>query len=438
MKRYSISLLGILGFLALACMTPLHGQKAEKAMSVETNPDSLLRAVIRDNADHLLNGEWFLRATGYQRKDSIRLDTVLINRKSKVIRIMADDRLSWAPARERTVDSLERGVMAGTADEWSGFKVEIHAAGRNIRDLIPNYYRSDAGSLDRERMVRRRRTEPEPLVKDLSRPYLEETQLYNTHIALWHSHGWYYEPTLHRWEWQRARLYGTVEDLFPMTFTLQFLVPMLENAGATVLMPRERDWQVEEVIVDNDGSQGRSIYLSEFPSGSDSAGTGFAIGRPPYTLENPFTLGTYEEMGTDRRQSGSMQWIPDIPSGGEYGVYVSYQASKENADDARYTVYHSGGTTSFSVNQQMGGGTWVYLGRFRFERKPEPEKKNQRGCRTIRRRNGQHRTKRYDQPETPVPGGCQVLPSVCRVPRFGGLETEYPGFGLQGRLPVEG
>ena len=30
----------------------------------------------------------------------------------------------------------------------------------------------------------------------------------------------------------------------------------------------------------------------------------------------------------------------------------------------RYTVHHLGGDSSFAVNQTMGGGTWIYLGRF--------------------------------------------------------------------------
>ena len=42
-----------------------------------------------------------------------------------------------------------------------------------------------------------------------------------------------------------------------MAYTLPMLVPMLENAGANVFVPRERDWQVHEVIVDNDGSTGK-------------------------------------------------------------------------------------------------------------------------------------------------------------------------------------
>ena len=54
--------------------------------------------------------------------------------------------------------------------------------------------------------------------------------------------------TAHRWEWQRARMFGTVEDLFTQSFVLPYLTPMLENAGATILIPRERDTQIHEII----------------------------------------------------------------------------------------------------------------------------------------------------------------------------------------------
>lgn len=62
------------------------------------------------------------------------------------------------------------------------------------------------------------------------------------------------------------RLFCTTEDQFTQSFILPYLLPMLENAGANVFTPRERDTQKQEVIVDNDGSlsghggQG-SLYL---------------------------------------------------------------------------------------------------------------------------------------------------------------------------------
>jgi hypothetical protein len=142
---------------------------------------------------------------------------------------------------------------------------------------------------------------------------------------------------------------------------------MLENAGASVFIPRERDWQVHEVIVDKEGSTGNSLYLDAGMVRDSEDSTGFAIGSPPYTDENPFRQGKYTEMEATREASGFIQWVPDIPEEGMYAVYISFHADPDNADDAHYSVYHSGGVSEFSVNQQMGGGTWIYLGRFKFQ-----------------------------------------------------------------------
>ena len=60
--------------------------------------------------------------------------------------------------------------------------------------------------------------------------------------------------------------------------------------------------------------------------------------------------------------------MPDIPETGEYAVYVSYQTLPNSVSDAKYLVFHNGGVTEFKVNQQIGGGTWVYLGTFAFDK----------------------------------------------------------------------
>ena len=93
-----------------------------------------------------------------------------------------------------------------------------------------------------------------PLTQNLDRPYKPTRGLYGKHIAMWQSHGWYYEQGLARWEWQRARLFQTVEDKYTQTYVVPYLIPMLENAGAIVMTPRERDANPYEVVVDNDGA----------------------------------------------------------------------------------------------------------------------------------------------------------------------------------------
>lgn len=336
--------------------------------------DSVVISRLMQKADSLLNGKWFIQATGAQKLVSTDIDTARISRKNKWIRVYAHRQLAYLPFREPFLDSIEQGLAVNLEEEFEGFRIELYAGKRNVRQLIPNYFRTNRKELDENRSPGKLKRKSQPLVKNLSKTQLQDANLYNINIALWHSHGWYYEPKLHRWEWQRARIFQTVEDIYPMAYTLPYLIPMLENAGANVFVPRERDWQTNEVVVDNNGSTGRSIYVAPDNAKESADSTGFAKGAPPYVDENPFRLGTYVEMESSRKASGYVQWIPEIPETGEYAVYISFKASSENTENARYKVYHAGGVTAYSINQQMGGGTWIYLGRFKFYKGIQPDR----------------------------------------------------------------
>ena len=54
-----------------------------------------------------------------------------------------------------------------------------------------------------------------------------------------------------------------MEDIGPLAFTVPYLVPMLENAGANVFLARERDFQTNEVIVDNDLQENWPIQIND-------------------------------------------------------------------------------------------------------------------------------------------------------------------------------
>lgn len=99
-----------------------------------------------------------------------------------------------------------------------------------------------------------------PWVKNTSRPNEISRGLQDRHIALWQSHGNYYKNDKGEWGWQRPRLFCTTEDMFTQSFILPYVIPMLENAGAIVYTPRERDTQKNEIIVDND-TPNASLYL---------------------------------------------------------------------------------------------------------------------------------------------------------------------------------
>lgn len=192
------------------------------------------------------------------------------------------------------------------------------------------------------------------------------------HIALWQSHGRFYDINSEKWSWQRPPLFQTIEDLFTQSFILPYLAPMLENAGAYLLFPRERDIQRNEVVADNDegcGARGSAVY-KETGKWSD-AGKGFADLLEYYKdFENPFRMGTARQadcVASGKKNVAEITWTPDIPERGEYAVYVSYKTLENSTEAACYQVNHMGGSSRFVVNQKMGGSTWIYLGTFEFD-----------------------------------------------------------------------
>jgi hypothetical protein len=182
------------------------------------------------------------------------------NKTQKIITITTNDTFSHIPFRPENVASVYDMLRRITASRFSGYSIICQTNGQNIDDLIPNFYRT--GTFDNERYFRTR-NQNQTLLKNISRPYTVLNGLQNKHIALWQSHGWYYNQQENRWRWQRAKLFHTVEDLFTQAYVLNFLVPMLENAGANVLLPRERDTQTHEVIVDFDISTNQSKYREQ-------------------------------------------------------------------------------------------------------------------------------------------------------------------------------
>lgn len=289
-----------------------------------------------------------------------------IQLKDDVIEIFCNQNLMYYPFRYQNIAQLKSLITAYLIDKGHDCKsVTLYADGKNVEKLIPNLYKSKK---DKDFVfVNKFQT---PLITNNSKLYSPNKGLANRHIALWQSHGFYFESKLDRWEWQRARIFQTVEDLYTQSYVLPFLVPMLENAGAIVLLPRERDIQTEEIIIDND-TQTSSQYIELNGSKSWYIGKepGFAYLKKVYTgFENPFLEGSYREIETiNKGKQSSIEWIPSILKKGSYAVYVSYKSLPNSTTNARYTVYHDGGSSEFHINQQMGGGTWIYLGHFNFQ-----------------------------------------------------------------------
>ena len=274
----------------------------------------------------------------------VKVSDIQIDEKN--ITINTCNRLSCISLTPEEIAGLKESVR-----QWVGgaptAEVQIISDGKELDEWVTALYKK------RDKKLQYKPASAKyPLVHNASQPYSAKQGLDGKHIALWGSHGIYYVQAYRMWKWQRARLWTTIEDLYTSSYTMPFLVPMLENAGAVVLQPRERDTQLHEVIVDD----------SQLATGITPAeGTGW--GRPLKPLlegDNPFMMGGYSTV------KSTAQYTPNLPEAGEYAVYVSYKSLPKSNPQAEYTVVHKGISTTYHVNQQMGGGTWIYLGTFDF------------------------------------------------------------------------
>ena len=317
--------------------------------------------------------DYFGRYTVTAKISTPKLKSVDIDYERKTIAIHASESFAYQPFRPETVEAVYNQVKELLPGPVHYYRLTIFADGKPIEELIPNIYRNK--KKDKERMSLKTDYKGAAWVKNISRPNEISRGLQDRHIAIWQSHGNYFKNDKNEWGWQRPRLFCTTEDLFTQSFVLPYVIPMLENAGAIVYTPRERDTQKNEIIVDND-TPNASLYLeigSKKAHWATAPIKGFAQKKAIYRDgENPFTDGTCRFIPTERKKKNKDQafaeWVPTLPAKGEYAVYVSYRTLPNSVSDAKYLVFHNGGVTEFKVNQKIGGGTWVYLGTFEFDK----------------------------------------------------------------------
>ncbi len=287
----------------------------------------------------------------------VALDTAYFSPGNDTLYLYFNKALAEMPFRENSLSVVHDSIRNVLPDSLKEIPFKIWANQLTLEELVPNYYRNEI-SVDKNRLTPVSRNRKNVVEK--VRSYSISEGLFGANIALWNSHGWYYEPARDRWEWQRARLFTNLEDISPSSFVIPFIIPMLENAGANVFNARERDWQIREVVVDNDKSTGKSKFKKPRKRNADEKG--FAYTELIQGTTNPFQEGTAVRFES-RNKANVATYIPDFPEAGDYGVYVSYA---KGDGQVTYRVTHSGGVSDFLVDQQMGYGTWIYLDKFYF------------------------------------------------------------------------
>lgn len=298
----------------------------------------------------------------------------VVDNKNHTVTITLGEEFAQQDITEKLVNKTYKKIKKSLPRQYNKHKLIVMANGMPIEDYIPgrksdNEYDSYWDGIDYK---------GKPWVSNISKPNNISLGLSNRHIALWASHGRYYDQKKGFWKWQRPNLFCTTEDLFTQTIVVPYLIPMLENAGATVFTPCERDWQTKEIIVDNDkGVSGEGSWYGEHTEKepwTDTGERGFGFRNGILRDgENPFTMGTARMIRTTKKEDKAIAiWQPNFKEEGRYAVYVSYQTMQKSVDDAHYIVRHKGQETHFIVNQKMGGGTWVYLGTFDFDKGENP------------------------------------------------------------------
>ena len=320
---------------------------------------------------------WCLATSCFADSYEQHLTDLRVDDNAKVILIYMDDSFADQTFTSKTIKKIYRKVTKDVhkalPPEYKDYSVRIYTKGT----LIENILTHEVTAEDKKKPHRRHHGwwgdvyyDGQPWVSNVSKPHKVTAALRNKHITVWASHGKYYDMAQSIWKWQRPRLFSTTEDLFTQTIVVPYLIPMLENAGAVVFTPRERDWQTEEVIVDNDSPETGYRETGSYELWTTPmAVNGFSI--PSGNISdnyNPFDQGTVRQVRCSRSDvSAKAIYTPALKKSGKYAVYVSYATVDASTDKAHYKVWHQGICTEVIVNQRMGGGTWVYLGTFDFD-----------------------------------------------------------------------
>ncbi len=310
--------------------------------------------------------------SGYKPANAMRMDSVQIDDERCELHIYANESFCSQPFTPQSVNRIYSELQRRLPAPYNTYRLAVcNGKGQFIEDLVPNILRQDGQ--DETRLWGKINYAGQPWVENTSLPYKVTRGLRGRHLFIWPSHGRYYKNGT--WQWQRPSLFCTNEDIFTQSFVFPYLFPMLEKAGAVVACPRERDYQTHEAVVDNDRPAQQGAYTENAQDDAAWQSSADSIGFAPLSGlltdgVNPFRQGTYRfAPAVDRKvRLASATWTPNIPADGRYAVYVSYATRPNSVPDARYTVFHKGGRTTFTVNQQMGGGTWVYLGTFEFDK----------------------------------------------------------------------
>lgn len=169
-------------------------------------------------------------------------------------------------------------------------------------------------------------------------------------IAISPGHGYIYYDTLQNYSTQRSRVSwdgcsgcrGIVEDFETYEIVHDQLIPLLEGAGAQVVLVRERDTTATEALVE-EGAAGYREVSGTFAAGPTANAHG----------------------GASRRSSSAdavAEWTVTPPAAGPQLVQLWFASEPTLAQRARIELLGPFGTHVLTLDQRSRGRRWTPLG----------------------------------------------------------------------------
>ena len=296
--------LTILSLLLVLFTTPFYAQNAkDEAKLVERIQDYFRK----------------YKPKGTRLTQAPRMLDYQLDNKAHTLTITADEFFAAQEFTPEITENIYKKVKGELPKVYRDYQITIMTNGMSIDELIPNRLSKNA---DKSRLWGDINYDGEPWVKNISYPVKLTHGLQGRHLSLWASHGRFYDQKRGYWRWQRPQLFGTTEDLFTQTIVVPYLIPMLEQAGAVVFTPRERDWQKEEIIVDNDGLKRNYIEVATQGQWEQTSQPGFSWHSGTYSDgENPFEAGSARMTKTTNSESRYNQAIYQPDFGAPRGTH---------------------------------------------------------------------------------------------------------------------
>ncbi|MDX1970910.1 MAG: hypothetical protein SFY68_00115 [Candidatus Sumerlaeia bacterium] len=161
-------------------------------------------------------------------------------------------------------------------------------------------------------------------------------------------HGRTFNESTLVWGWQRNTVgYGEKEDLITPRITNRWVAEYFENAGANVFVSRERDEQLNELILDESDA-------------SKVVTTGSWEQLSPADAKQTTALRTPSDSGAE------ITWFADIPEKGKYGLRIWYPAQNDAETSATLIIHTAAGDVRAKLNQRRNGARWFWIDDFVF------------------------------------------------------------------------